>query len=312
MSAKAFGIVKKQPKDVAKLFVMGCDPELMVIDKKSGVLQSAIPLMQGSKHKPQQLEDGAALSDNVMVEYNTKPANDAKEFVAITMKVLKQISKLVGDKNSLLVRASADFPDEALSDPRAKEFGCDPDFNAWALCINTVEVGAAQQNFRSAGGHVHIGKTPVSEKLLDSEDGKIRVVKAMDTIAGITSVIIDKDPTSMARRNLYGRAGCNRPKPYGVEYRALGNFWVKSPRLATLIYGLTEFAVKLCLEDKEQKLIDKIGADVIQRVINESDKSAAKTIFKNELVKILPKELTKEIHKIENQDFDFYKEWSLT
>ena len=49
------------------------------------------------------------------------------------------------------------------------------------------------------------------------------------------------------RRELYGKAGAYRVKPYGVEYRVLSNFWLKSPALMQWVYDNTILAFKRLL-----------------------------------------------------------------
>lgn len=290
-------------------FMMGCDPELMIVDSKKN-LKSCIPLISGSKHSPLKIDRGAVLSDNVNFEFNVNPEEDIDKFIENIKTVLVQSVSLIGKGHSFIVQSSADFPNSELEDVRAREFGCEPDFNAWTLETNNMDAGAANQNLRSAGGHVHIGATKETKFLYD-DMGKVRMIKAMDTIAGIISMLIDKDPTSALRRSLYGRAGSHRPKEYGVEYRTMGNFWVKSPSLVKLVYDLTSVAVQLVSAKKEAALIKKIGEKKIIDTINKSDLKTAEAIYNKFLKPILPLELVKEIELEREATPDFYKEWGL-
>ncbi len=292
--------------------VLGCDPELMIEDKKNGQLVSAIRILKGRKNAPEPVDGGAVHSDNVNLEFNTHPANSAKEFVDGIAKVIKESHRLVGKDHRMIVRASANFPASELEDPEAKEFGCEPDYDAWKLKMNHPPKEAAASPFRTCGGHIHVGMTPLSKKLLDDDLGKIRVVKMMDLIHGIISIILDSDPTSMERRALYGGAGAHRPKPYGVEYRSIGNFWVNSPQLVELMHDLTVLAVKVCLDGKDAEYIKEIGEAKIRTTINASDKTEAKKIFTTTLSKILPKKILDSIIALEGVKFDFYREWNLT
>lgn len=293
------------------LVTIGCDPELMIADKKSGALISAIGIIPGDKHSPHPLEDGACLPDNVNFEFNTKPANTKEEFSQSILKVLKQTIPMIGAGKVFLVQASADFPESELQHENAKAFGCDPDFDAWSVAINEVPAGAANLPFRSAGGHIHVGFTEKSKELLEDFDGKLRVIRALDAILGISCVLLDKDPTSAARRKLYGRAGCHRPKPYGVEYRSPGNFWVNSPELAELMFELSEFAVQFCLDGKDEALIGNIGRDILIETINDSKLNDAEKIFNLNIKPILPLGLADKIESLRKATPSLYESWKL-
>ena len=45
------------------------------------------------------------------------------------------------------------------------------------------------------------------------------------------------------RKQLYGKAGAYRPKPYGFEYRTLSNFWVFDKKLIEWVWRNTERAL---------------------------------------------------------------------
>ncbi len=290
-------------------FIIGCDPELMIVDGKKN-LKSCIPLIEGSKHSPLKINKGAVLSDNVNFEFNVTPEQDINRFIENIGTVLHQSVGLLGKDYSFIVRASANFPSSELEDIRAREFGCEPDYNAWTLETNNMDAGAANASLRSAGGHIHIGATQETKFLYD-DMGKVRMIKAMDTVAGIISLLLDKDPTSALRRSLYGKAGSHRPKDYGVEYRAIGNFWVNSPKLVKLVYDLTAVAVELVSKKKEAVLIKKIGESKIINTINNSDVKTAEEIYNKHLKPILGKALVAEIETARTATHDFYKEWNL-
>ena len=263
-------------------FVAGADPELMLLTPE-GKLASAIPLVPGTKEKPHKVSCGAVQHDNVMAEFNVNPSGTDDEFVHNMREVLRELSDMVAP-HTLIARASANFPKEALQDEVAQVFGCDPDFDSWSLQMNDIDGTAAMETFRSAGGHFHIGEKDATKEMLQDPYGKVEVVKMLDIFQGIVSIAIDDDKTAPKRRALYGRAGAHRPKDYGVEYRALGNFWVRSPDLVHLMYELADRAVALTLDGKSTEIIESIGETEIQRVINDSDKKSAKKIVKDLLV----------------------------
>jgi hypothetical protein len=154
--------------------------------------------------------------------------------------------------------------------------------------------------------------------------GKITTVKALDIFCGIVSVFLDKDPTSPARRDLYGKAGSHRPKNYGVEYRAMSPWWLASPRHSELVYELAAAAMVLVKDDGlvEEKpfLGAKLGAlvasmggeDELQRIINDADVAAARKVYNELLVPYLDRTTTRKIKLIDSLgSTDFQAAWKL-
>ena len=90
---------------------------------------------------------------------------------------------------------------------------------------------------------------------------------------GLTSVLEDEDTQ---RRELYGQAGCFRPKPYGVEYRTLSNYWLKSRELMTKIYERSNIVMDKVAAGQE--IGDRAGKH-IQSAINNSNKALAKDLL---------------------------------
>jgi hypothetical protein len=290
--------------------VLGCDPELML--ERKGKLISAIGIVPGSKHEPYKVKNGAIQADNVNLEFNTLPSTTIKDFVNNIGIVLKEAQNNLGKDITMLVRASANFPASELTDPEAKKFGCEPDYDAWELKVNVVPEGTEDSSFRSAGGHIHIGATKDSKFLTEDEYGGIRMTKLMDVMVGIPSLLLDKDTTSAARRKIYGGAGCHRPKEYGVEYRALSNFWIKSPELVELISEMTNEAVALCAKNKDEEIIASVGGkDVVKSTINNSDLKKAEELWVNVISKLFSKSIVSKFNKTSMKSYGFYEAWGL-
>lgn len=304
-------------------FLLGSDPELMLVDAKTKKLKSAIPIIVEGKGEGRPLDDtgqNSVLHDNVMLEFNTKPAQSEKEFISNTNFVMRRLFEVLAPhKVEPVVRASANFPKDALDCNEAKIFGCDPDYNAWTLRPIEMDPDAPLSSFRSAGGHLHIGKHKTSKlnQILDDPFGKVNVVKAMDIVCGVTSILFDNDPTSPARRKLYGQCGAHRPKDYGVEYRSLGNGWLSSPDHTLAIYRLTYHALRLVTSDKLNSVIKTLGgdescADLIQITMNTSDKKTAKSIFDKHISKLIDKDTVKLVGLLSRRKkMDLKKAWKL-
>ena len=244
---------------------LGSDPEFFINDKQ-GRLKSIIGLLGGTKQEPRWIDDFGAFKvqeDNVAAEYNIPPSDSKEKFIQHILWPQKVIAKIIGtDKYELSTLASASFPPEELVDPKAQEFGCDPDFNAWRNGQENTKPTCKDKSFRTAGGHVHIG--------LQEKDpwNVLRVIRNMDKFLGVWSVVTDQDNL---RRQLYGKAGAFRPQPHGCEYRTLSNFWIFDEALIGEVWDRTQMAVGhnelIRHTTKEAKLI--------QHIINKGDKVAA-------------------------------------
>jgi hypothetical protein len=151
--------------------------------------------------------------------------------------------------------------------------------------MKVVNPPECNNTFRSCGGHVHIGydggvdfeqpdhmtEEEYEEAIFQISMDRVGVVRMCDLFLGIPSLLIDKDPTSKNRRNLYGQAGTHRPcQQYGVEYRSMGNFWLARPSLVELVYDLATIAAKMVMEDRCHEKIweDEINPDELRYTIN--------------------------------------------
>lgn len=205
-----------------RLKTLGSDPELFVVDKKTGEITSAIGKLGGSKGNPLSLGYGRGLQeDNVLAEFNTHPVGSYDMFANEIQSALKAVRRVCSKQGlGVKIQASHEYTAEALNKygPAALEFGCDPDTNAYTGMDNPTPDSSGC--LRSAGGHLHIGYSG----LINDEVSRM-IIRSCDLFLGVPSVLMDPDTR---RRNLYGKAGAYRPKSYGVEYRSLSNFWLSS------------------------------------------------------------------------------------
>lgn len=283
-------------------FTLGSDPELML--KRSGQLVSAIPIIKGTKLEPISLRDGMAQHDNVNAEFGIKPAENENEWVDRHLSVLSQLDTMIGNDVKLFVAASANFPESELDCEEAKQFACDPDFNAYTCEMNFIDDDAGEKTLRSCGGHIHVGLDELTEDI----DLQINAVKAMDIFLGIPSLLLDKDPTSHRRRELYGKAGAHRPKPYGIEYRSLGNFWISHPSLTRLMWRLTRDA----LEALGNKHLAGINEKAVRTTIDKALTNKAERAMKSLVIPLLKRD-TREllIQALEMKHYCIYEAWGI-
>lgn len=218
--------------------LLGCDPELFVFNKDNKPV-SAHGLIPGTKLEPFKVNTGAIQVDGMAVEFNIDPASSEQEWVdnianarsALDTRLEEQglNTKAVPVVNfsKSIIKAS---PKEAL------ELGCEPDFNAYTKKVNPTPK-PEDPTFRTASGHIHIGWTEDVDPLHPEHLEACRMfAKHLDYFLAWPLLAVDKDQT---RRTLYGKAGCFRPKSYGMEYRTLSNVWLTDEKLIRWVYSTT-------------------------------------------------------------------------
>jgi hypothetical protein len=249
---------------------LGTDPEFFLSRRGAPnaptVMVPICGMLNADKWSPKQFEDmpkGFVVSeDNVAVEFGIPPAASAEEFKLSIKRVMRRFLK--DHKNLRFSSLSAySWPDEALVHPQAQTFGCDPDFNAWTGAQNP-KPQADDKNLRSAGGHVHV------ETTLDP----YLVGRAMDVRLGVPSVLMDTDGAH--RRGLYGKHGAMRVKPYGLEYRALSNWWCFSDSTIQWVWNATAAALEDVKSGKDYQPL----YDAIVQAIDMSDRDVASSLCK--------------------------------
>lgn len=241
--------------------MIGSDPEVFVYSLDAKRIHPVLNLLGGTKQDPRPMgkEGFFVQEDNVLAEFNIPPAKTRNEFVSFIDTGQKLLRAELHTKGFVpVVTSSHRFEAEQMTDPRAMLFGCTPDYNAW-LGLEVENISPSPENdpmLRTAGGHVVLGyDNPTRET-------NVAFVKLCDALLGVPSVILDKDKD---RRKLYGKAGSYRHKPYGVEYRTLSSFWLKSPELTGWIWDRVMQAVDLInagnyhLIDYEPFIVDTIN-----------------------------------------------------
>lgn len=284
----------------------GSDPEFMLVDEKYN-LKSAISILP-KKVNARPYNGNSIYYDNVLAEIAVKPALTKDEFLKNLKNSLSKLASVVYPLKFEICSAES-YPSKELVHQDARVAGCNPEWNVYTLqCVMPPEEVIMKTNFRTAGGHIHVG----SNNLQDS-NSIFSFIRMMDLFVGIPSLFIDKDPTSKERRKIYGHAGSHRITDYGVEYRPLGNFWLCSPEYAGLIYDLTMFVYSfinlgghkkfwsvnedLLDSDDPSKAYDCFGYDcrLLEKSINECDMIQAKK-FMTFISYYLPDDILDSIH----------------
>jgi len=254
---------------------LGADPEIFICNDKEIV--SAEGLTDGgTKHSPKKIsEEGHAIQeDGIMFEYNIPPCKTEDEWVNAHKFCIDYLS-ILADVNgfSLSDKVSDVINKKYLKSAQATTFGCEPDFNVYLKSIN--EPPSNNTNLRCAGGHIAFGyENPdfnISEK----------IVKAFDIFVTLPALFKDNDTR---RRELYGKAGSFRAKEFGVECRALSNFWIHSEENMRWAYRQSIKAIEAVLNDEIDELI-KLYSEQVKEAIDTANLELAKEILNNINVK---------------------------
>lgn len=257
--------------------LVGADPEFFV--KQNGVFVSAHGLVSGTKQNPLKVNKGAVQVDGHALEFNIDPAANAEDFYVNITTVLSALKDMC-PKHEHVIEPVAHFTHDYLKSmpAEANELGCEPDFNGWTGEINPKP--DQDLPMRTAAGHIHIGFTDVEDPnqfphpLMMGD-----VARQLDFFLGLPSLMFDDDKL---RREMYGKAGCFRPKKYGLEYRTLSNAWLKSESLIKWAFTNAKEGVEQFFAGN--LLFNKYGD--IQDIINNSDKDKALEICRKENINI--------------------------
>ena len=157
---------------------VGADPEILLQVGRSSVIPEPYPvcgLIGGTKEKPLPILDiepsgFAVQEDNVAVEFNIPPCKTSLDFVRHINKAViwlkEKMEKLpkIGDESLFLsTRNEARYKREYLNNPKAMEFGCSVDFDAYNSGHEAKQIDRQSirddsgGELRFAGGHVHLG-----------------------------------------------------------------------------------------------------------------------------------------------------------
>ena len=228
----------------------GSDPEFIILDS-NGSPKSAIGIL-GKKGK----DSSGLFYDNVLAECEVEPSDSRDGAVESVGKSLKALADAVRPLR-LSSFSSCTFPESEMWHKDARVAGCSPEMCAYKLA--TVPASKAKKifkksNFRTAGGHVHIGTA-----LGGYYEESVMLVRMLDLFVGVAELIMDRCPHSQARRRLYGAAGRYRQPSHGVEYRTPGNFWLQSPRTVELFFDMCQMVVGFVQEGLHRRFwsIDK-------------------------------------------------------
>ena len=306
--------VPLKPIKFIKNIMLGCDPEFFFAKKNGEIIGSEKVLKKEDKQNHRLVIDG------VQAELNPSPSY-CRQLLASSIHDcfvnLRESLNRRGIDAIIKVDTLVNITQEELNSlsQGCQVFGCDPStniYNEGSDKTSQIKVDPKKYLKRSAGGHIHLGNAYHSyleneatylKRAANGETNLLEYIKigkrieqalktspdilvaVLDIVVGNTCVLLDRDDGNKERRANYGRAGEYRVKPYGLEYRTLSNFWLRSYQLMSFVTGLCRFAVHCVSEstpenDYVKALFEAVKRDDIVKAINENNVELAMANFK--------------------------------
>ena len=260
-----------------KKLLLASDPELFT-RTSCGKLSSVAGKLGCDKYNKIDLGSIRLQEDNVLVEFDIDPSDNFAGFNALIKRGIAESEKAIKPHGLEIAKniCSHIYTTEELNsfDPSAFVFGCEPDFNGLTGMKNPRPV-AVDAGLRSAGGHIHFG---FDDKVSVGGMEQMAMTIMCDFFLGLPSVLLDNDTR---RRELYGKAGSIRYKPYGIEYRTLSNFWIFSDKGRKWAWDQGNKAYNFIKDINDARMLaSMVSPDEVQRVINQDDKVMAEQYIK--------------------------------
>jgi hypothetical protein len=300
---------------------LGGDPEFFVYIKDGDklIIQSAdkflppkglpgIAILEKSK-----MTCGNYHFDGVQAEINPLPAQCRHDITFYTWGCLYQVYQLAKakyPKKEIIIAPLASItvtPEDIKdTDMECRRFGCSPDINIY----DDKQIRYPDGNkfmTRFSGGHIHFGFDQLDYATKFKQEGKLlSLIKVLDIIPGVITTAISGGEEEKIRREWYGKAGSYRVQRHGIEYRTLSSFWMVSPQLLSLTYGLFRDACLTVFWDKEDILLKEIGdIEEVRRIINEVDVKAAQELYFKKIKPFYLEHLVKNTSSMPTLDDNF-------
>ena len=262
------------------VITVGADPELFLWDHKKQMNISAHDLLPGTKENPFKVLYGAIQVDGTAAEFNIDPATSGDQFVGSCLQVMDAVKKHLPKGVVISIEPYVKYDREywGTLPKETKALGCNPDFNAWTGVINPAPDRSDTPTLCTAAGHIHVGWGRGFDPKDPSHFGDCCIVaKQLDYFLGVPSLYWDEDPI---RRKLYGKAGSFRPKPYGMEYRALSNKWLTDTYLMRWVWDRTYTAISSLFQGHivEKTFTDQARTIIDNNIVDWKDKPEYKKL----------------------------------
>lgn len=244
---------------------IGSDLEMFITDHNDN-LQSAIGVFGGTKKEPKYIGELCYIQeDNILVEANIPPVTTFEDFY----KYIKYIKSYINQNHpeyKLKYSSSEIAPLNLLLNEKAREFGCEPvlivDYNKDGDITpdNEFDEGIElkrQSNKRTGGYHIHIGYENPTQEI------SREIVKLFEK--NVTLQLLKEDIDDHDRREFYGKCGEYRIKPYGLECRSVGSYFLKDE---TTIRKVWDGVQKTITEFNNGERVSKQEFEIIKDIVD--------------------------------------------
>ncbi len=318
---------------------IGSDPEIFVENSKGKIIPAFDFL--GSKAKPNKVsgygerhaldipdvpESGNDIYwDGFQAEFTTKASfcmGWHGDSLQAGLRGLYELVKAHNKKAKLSSKTVFDIPQELLmsSKPEHVAFGCNPSLNAYGM--KGLEMPGTAVEYRSAGGHVHLG---FNNKSTLTPTDYVNMVKGLDAIMGVAGVSMCAKFDDPRRRLMYGLAGEYRLPPHGLEYRVLSNAWLFHPVIANIVFDLSRTAAMFgqknmlkhwnATEQETVECINTCNVDLARQILKRNETLLLRLLdvklANNECSKFALKAIIEGMESIIDEPTDIVGNWGL-
>ena len=267
---------------------VGTDPEIFAIQPNGQV----IPAWEFLPDKGRPLDFGVdpkfysgsynsqnrAFWDGFQAEFTVRPWTCLAalvDFIQAGLKAVRTAARKKFPEAELTAHCVLETPPPLLAvcPEEGVRLGCDPSYNAYSGGSNPalMDLNPLELPFRFAGLHIHLGCGELRE------DQAAPLVKVIDKIAGVASVLIFRGLEDARRRQYYGLAGEYRLPSHGLEYRVISSWGLAHPVLTHLVFDLVRmshaFAVRgygpiwECTDEEAQQAINGLDYELAGKII---------------------------------------------
>lgn len=270
-SHKVYSIIKDFNKADPKNKILGCDPDYNVYTGKRNSIPSRI------QDQPVRTV-GGHIHIGICPKINGTLTNTRlKKSDYTTLNLAQLFPKRKGQQRLA-------FPSYRLSSPEGSKWTNSSDRRIHCATFNLhkdkVEKLTKNQRFIASYMQpekyftVKIAKDEPNVDIIAARDHFADIIKLYDRFIAIPSILfVYNHKEERLRREIYGKAGTYRLKPYGLEYRVLSNAWSWCNPLTSYIFYQARVLFDMVVWKTAKNLFgeDNLGTDYKKRMASVAD-----------------------------------------